>query len=706
MNRIETHPILRANQNQKYAKFLLDGTETTGIENETVASALMALGYSHFSLHPKDGAPQGLFCANGQCSQCTMLIDGIPKKACMTHLTSGMEVRTLRGLPVLPPRDNAFVQAERRSIRTDILIIGAGPAGLAAAAELGNMGFQVLVADDKAAPGGKLIVQTHKFFGSEAACYAGVRGIDIAAKIRNEALRHPSVSILLNAPVIGLYKDRKAGIFLNYESYVLVEFTALVVASGAREKALQFPGWDLPGVLGAGAFQTLVNRDLVKAYEKILIVGSGNVGLITAYHALQAGIMVVGIFEVAGKVNGYRVHADKIRRLGVPISLNSTILRAEGSEKVERALISSVDEHARSIPGTEKSYDVDAVLVAVGLSPCSEFFEQARRYGILAVTAGDAGEIAEASSAIYSGKIAANELGQMLGKKVARHPDWESTRQILASHPGNWYERVPLVLSPEWKPMFFCSEEIPCNPCTTVCPLHAIKLKPNHGTIMDIPYFASDRCTGCGACVAICPGLAITLVRSIGNGLAEVVLPWEFNVDFEIGAMKELVDQDGNSVQIAPVVSMYKFNARNTWLITFRVDRENASKISGVRVSNEVAPIQSLSLNAFDGADDALLDTVLCRCERVTLREVVEFIKKYHVRDANQLKSIRVGMGACGGKTCAQLIAKAFSIAGIDGSEIEPMTQRPLYMEVPMNALVNEGLYKLGGIDAGIRGAP
>ena len=233
-----------------------------------------------------------------------MLIDGIPKKSCVTPLAQGMDVRTIHGLPRLPSQDRPLVQAERRSIRTDILIIGAGPAGLAAAAELGNMGFQVLVADDKQQAGGKLVLQTHKFFGSEADCYAGTRGIDIAEILKEEALKYPSVVILTNAPVVGIYKDRKAGIYLNYESYLLVEFSALVVAAGAREKALVFPGWDLPGVIAAGAFQTLVNRDLVKAYSKILIVGSGNVGLIAAYHALQADIEVTGIFEAAGRVNG------------------------------------------------------------------------------------------------------------------------------------------------------------------------------------------------------------------------------------------------------------------------------------------------------------------------------------------------------------------------------------------------------------------
>jgi len=718
MNRIEHHPILTAKKNLTLVKFSFDGEEITGYEGEPVSSALISADRHVFSYHFRDDFPQGLFCANGQCSQCTMLIDGIPKKSCVTPLAQGMDVRTIHGLPRLPSQDRPLVQAERRSIRTDILIIGAGPAGLAAAAELGNMGFQVLVADDKQQAGGKLVLQTHKFFGSEADCYAGTRGIDIAEILKEEALKYPSVVILTNAPVVGIYKDRKAGIYLNYESYLLVEFSALVVAAGAREKALVFPGWDLPGVIAAGAFQTLVNRDLVKAYSKILIVGSGNVGLIAAYHALQADIEVTGIFEAAGRVNGYQVHADKIRRLGVPIHLNTTITRAEGCQKVQRAYVSAVDERFQPIPGTARGYEVDAVLIAVGLAPCNEFLEQARRYGIMAVAAGDASEIAEASSAIYGGKTAAANLALMLGltKKGAIDPGWEITRKVLASRPGDSYERSPIVPGKEWRPVFFCSEEIPCNPCATVCPLGAIELRSMQGNIMDLPYFAGDHCTGCGACVSICPGLAITLVRRVTDDKALVVLPWEFNVDSGLEEDMELVDQKGEILERARIISRRKVQKRNTWLLTFEVDVAHAARIAGVRrlKTQKAARLQektielenSSSIMPVDKSLQEDLDTVVCRCERITLREIVDFIKRHDVKDANQLKSLRVGMGACGGKTCSQLIAKAFSIAGVNPAEIEPFTQRPLFMEVPMGSLVNEGLHKLGGKDAGTRGAP
>lgn len=702
MPRIESHPILAVAKTKKDVSFLFNGETVRGLEGEPVSSALIALGFFEFSRHPKDSAPQGLFCANGQCSQCTVLIDGIPRKSCVTPLEEGMDVRTLKGLPVLPETDMPLKQAERRTIHTDIVVIGAGPSGLSAAYELGKMGFQVLLADDKEKLGGKLVLQTHKFFGSEEDCYAGVRGIDIASILEEKLSRMPNVTILRNSPVVAIFKDRKAGIYKGYSSYLLVEFTALVVAAGAREKNILFPGNDLPGVYGAGAFQTLVNRDLVKPARRILIVGSGNVGLIAAYHALQAGIQVAGIFEIMGRINGYKVHADKIRRMGVPIHLNTTILRAEGEGKVSKAITAKVDDQFKPIPGTSREYEVDTILIAAGLASCDEFLRQAREYGILAVAAGDAEEIAEASSAMFGGRIAAFTLAKMLGKRAEINPEWLPKREILKSRPGDTFSRSPVVPGPQWRPVFFCSEEIPCNPCATVCPTNAIHLRPLRGTIMDLPYFDNTKCIGCMSCVSICPGLAVSLVRRVADDSAEVVLPWEFEADFDIGHEMELVDQDGRFLEKAKVVAKRHNKKNNTWLLTFRTSVQNASSIAGIRVQPEEAAA-SLPVEESECLD---LDAYVCRCERITLREVVEFIKENNVRDINQLKTLRVGMGACGAKTCSQLVPKAFRLAGVDHAEVEMGTLRPLFMEVPMGELVNEGLSKLGGKEAGVRGAP
>ena len=183
--------------------------------------------------------------------------------------------------------------------------------------------------------------------------------------------------------------------------YVLVSPDTVLVATGAREKSLTFRGNTLPGVYGAGAFQTLVNRDLVRPSEKLFIVGGGNVGLIAGYHGLQAGIQVVGLVEALPECGGYKVHKDKLVRMGVPIHTRHTVISANGEDHVESVTIGEIDQNWEVIPGTEKSFACDTLLIAVGLDPCDEFFHKARAFGMKAFSAGDAHEIAKGIMASY-----------------------------------------------------------------------------------------------------------------------------------------------------------------------------------------------------------------------------------------------------------------------------------------------------------------
>ena len=141
-SRIKVHPVLEVPEKETVS-FFWNHTPLTAKKDEMISSALFANHIKIFGHHHKDGSAQGLFCANGQCSQCAVLIDGIPRKSCVTPLSEGMDVRTLEGLPVLSPVDEKLKQAERRTIRTDILVIGGGPSGLSAAFELGKMGIKI-----------------------------------------------------------------------------------------------------------------------------------------------------------------------------------------------------------------------------------------------------------------------------------------------------------------------------------------------------------------------------------------------------------------------------------------------------------------------------------------------------------------------------------------------------------------------------------
>jgi NADPH-dependent 2,4-dienoyl-CoA reductase/sulfur reductase-like enzyme/Fe-S-cluster-containing hydrogenase component 2 len=645
----------------------------------------MAAGITGFSLHRRDDAPQGLFCANGQCSHCTLIIDGYPLKSCITPLRAGMKVRRLIHVPELPNDDKPKGTTEEKRLKCDVLVIGGGPSGLTATIELAKLGLSIILVDDKDQLGGKLLLQTHKFFGSIEDCYAGTRGIDIAKLLDKEVRTYENVRVMTNATVAGVYKDRKAGIFVDNANYVLVDFQGVIVSSGARERSIVFPGNDMPGVYGAGAFQTLVNRDLVRSSKKVFIVGSGNVGLIAAYHALQAGINVAGIVDILDRPSGYKVHADKIKRMGVPVYLKHTVLCAEGDGKVERVTIAEVNDSFQPVLETARTFEVDTLLIAVGLSPIDEMYGLLDKYGFNVVKAGDADEIAEASSAMFGGRMAGIEMANRLGHNVPVDPGWDAKAEVLKSRPGEVYPKKPVTLTGSFTPVLHCTEEIPCNPCASACPSGGIKLGDRLGSIMDLPVFTGD-CTACKLCVAICPGLAITMAKINGDGTAEVILPYEFDPDFETGGNVTLMDQEGNVLGSAEVLDVKRNRKHKTNLVHVKTVEKHAALAAGIRVQDPaiIAPLPEASYTYLPD------DGVVCHCELVTIREVIDYIKEHDVRDVNQLKQIRVGMGACGGKNCSVVLPRIFREAGVDWNTVAKGTIRPLSVEIPMQAVINE----------------
>jgi len=695
MYRIEQHPILPIPPRPR-VPFTWKGQPLEGLEGETLSSALFAAGVRIFGHHAKDGAAQGIFCANGQCSQCLVLADGIPVKSCMELIRPGVRVEPVEGLPELPRVD---ARASRpglarpvETIRVPILIIGGGPAGLSAAIELGKRGIETLLIDDKHRLGGKLVLQTHRFFGSIEAVYAGTRGIDIATRLENEVRSFPAVRVCLQSSALAVYSDRKVGVLVEGRRYVLVEPEILLVTAGAREKNLAFPGNSLPGVYGAGAFQTLVNRDLVKPTGRLFIVGGGNVGLIAGYHALQAGIAVVGLVEVLPECGGYKVHRDKLARLGVPILTSHTVVSANGTDSVESVTIAGVDERFRPVRGTERSFECDTLLIAVGLDPVNEFYEKAREFGLAAFAAGDAEEIAEASAAIFSGKIRGLEVARALGHDVGEISlDWYRTADILKSRPGaTTPERTPAGEQGVF-PVIHCNQEIPCDPCTAVCPNDLIEM--DETDIRLLPSFVGQKggkgCTGCEKCVAICPGLAITLVDYRKDAeFPTVAVPFEFLKDrLKPGDRVIVEDTEGlplGRVEVGAVKAI-KANDR-TVIVKVRAPREYAKKVAGIRIQ-EAETGEPLARFVERTSDDA----IVCRCERVTAGEIRKLIRD-GVRDINEIKAVtRTSMGSCGAKTCTPLIHRLFREEGVADAEVVDQPKRPLFIEVPMGILAGFG---------------
>lgn len=312
----------------------------------------------------------------------------------------------------------------------DIVIIGAGPAGLGAAIESSKRGAKVLLVDENKLPGGQLFKQIHKFFGSKEH-YAGLRGNQIGEKLIGEALAN-GVHYMGETICQGFTDEGE--IILNREGRIeLIKSKAIILATGGIEKGLPFKNWTLPGVMTAGCAQTFANIHGIRVGQEILVIGSGNVGLITAYQLIQAGMKIKGIVEFQDNITGYEVHLNKIRKLGIPLYTSHTILEALGEDHVIGGKIVDLNN------GDEKIIECDTIILAVGLRTnsriavslgCKTIYNEAFG-GMIPIhdkrmettiknifIAGDLSAIEEASTALDEGRIAGLSAAQNLGYMV------------------------------------------------------------------------------------------------------------------------------------------------------------------------------------------------------------------------------------------------------------------------------------------------
>ncbi len=317
----------------------------------------------------------------------------------------------------------------------DIVVIGAGPAGLSAAIEAAGCGSKVLLVDENAKPGGQLFKQIHKFFGSRDH-RAGVRGIDIGTQLLHEA-QALDIEVWLDTEVCGIFNQTDVWVVRNKEYSITVRAKKIIIATGATENAVNFPGWTLPGVMGAGAAQTFINIHRVLPGKSALMVGSGNVGIIVSYQLLQAGADVKAVVEAAPRLGGYGVHTAKVRRAGVPFYTSHTVLEATGKDHVESAVIVQIDDKWKPIAGTERELSVDTICIAAGLTPLVELALAAGCTPIYNAVlggmvpwhdtqmctsipsiyiAGDISGVEEASTAMEEGRMAGLCASRALGK--------------------------------------------------------------------------------------------------------------------------------------------------------------------------------------------------------------------------------------------------------------------------------------------------
>jgi glycine/D-amino acid oxidase-like deaminating enzyme len=467
-----------------------DGERIDAIAGESIAAALTAAGRLAIK-RDKGGATRGIFCGMGACFECQVSIDSGPaQRACLTKVQPGMKIRSLAYRARIPPAGNNAEQRQSLALECDVLIVGAGPAGMSAAVQLAEAGVSIIVVDERQEPGGqffKQVASSYQFAGDKPSDSQYREG---AAQI--DRLLKADAQVISGATVWGAFREdsdkTEICVSAGMKSYV-VSARQLVLATGAFESVPAFPGWTLPGVMTTGAAQGLVRAYRVAPGQRVLIAGNGPLNVHLAYELVNCGIDVVAVAESAPAplprhlpaAIGALISAPNLirrgmgylrtlRNQGVPVHYGHHILCADGEGRVRSGTIAKIGRDAKTVPDTEKIFDVDAVCVGYALHPSNELAKllgckhavvassgvapirdesgQTNIAGVFMV--GDGGVLGGADVAMAEGRLAARAILENLSG-VCSKPD-RHDRKALHRHRKFQRNLWSMYAAPDFRP--------------------------------------------------------------------------------------------------------------------------------------------------------------------------------------------------------------------------------------------------------------
>lgn len=659
MSKIEKHPILEVSVKEKHS-FNYNDQIIEGDKGFTIAAALHNAGFPVHSHSLKD-RNRSLECGIGKCGACEMLVDGVIKRICITKIDG---VKNVQEIPKdYRPTEREFdTDSKTKVYYTDVAIIGAGPAGLAAREILNDHGISNLVIDNNEMIGGQFNMQTHQFFFFEKEKkYGGMRGFEIAETLAGE--NHEG--IMLDSTVWDILEGKKLAIKnIKTEEIYYVIANHLIVATGAVPFMPTFENDDVPGVYTAAVIQKMMNTELTLLGKKILTVGAGNIGYLTSYQLMQAGAQVVGIIEAQSHEGGFPVQANRVRRLGIPVMLNQILVKAIPNEDYTGVTGAVVAEchNFKAVPGTERLIEgIDAINICTGLVPDDQLLIKGNEiFGRNCHGVGDAIRIGEGTSAVLRGKQAAYEVLDILGVRYNYDLYLNISKEYFDSqqhplkvqedpfYPDEKRREKPFVL-------IDCLYGFACNPCAFSCPHNAI----TKSSTSTIPHIDFDKCIGCMQCVYQCPGLAI-----FGYDIAKDKLFLPIEYDAEAEEKVYLVDNNGKKLGEGVIEKILrKPNKTNVARVkSYTVHGDNLMNVRGFIIKSNYPKKPELK-NTEHKVESS---TYICHCDDVTYDEVLERIGDRKFISVDEIKhTTRLGMGACRGKRCIKRLKTTISTTGI-----------------------------------------
>jgi thioredoxin reductase len=280
----------------------------------------------------------------------------------------------------------------------DLVVVGAGPAGLSAALTASDHGLRVVVVDEQHDVGGQIFRQAPSTFRGPPS--SAFKSYAFGQPLLERARRSQSIEWRFGATAWGVFRPEHNNsvcvAIAQGDHTELLEGRALIVATGAYDLPVAFPGWTLPGVMSAGGVQTLVKSQFIRPGKRFVLAGSHPLLLLVADLLVQAGAEVVEVAiarprpalkellagwpAVPGHLGLLAQTAQSLRRVlrhGVPIRFGTLVLRAEGDEAVQRVTLCNADHDWQAVPGTERTVDADTLVVGFGLLASSELARQA-----------------------------------------------------------------------------------------------------------------------------------------------------------------------------------------------------------------------------------------------------------------------------------------------------------------------------------------